>query len=163
MTVEAVMDAARDLIKTIDVTDAPGVRVWSHPGETSDITDDKFPFVVVSKLNAGTGSWQAHSYGTGQHKWDLLVAVYLREGPIVVTDADPTTAQALEYAFEWYKALADLLFANLTLSGTAIMIGDGEGTLFEYVTDNIIWNGKQHFGHLFSIPVLQTEEQGVSA
>ena len=151
------------LIKTLSMTDPPDGRVWRHPGESASISTETFPFAVVSKLNVEPGEWNAASFGVGKHDWKILVAVYLAEGPVVVTNADDITVAALANAHEWYEALADLLFENMTLAGTVQIIGDGEGQLYEYVTDNILWDGRQFYGHLFVIPVVQEVIQGVSA
>ncbi len=97
------------------------------------------------------------------HEWSILIAVYLQDGPVVVTNSDDITIAAMANASEWYKELADLLYANMTLNGSVNIIGDGDGKLYDYVTDNIIWNAKQHFGHLFIVPVVQEIIQGVSS
>ena len=161
--VDDALDALATIIKTIDVTNPPDNRVWVHPTEGRAIRADNFPMVVLSKMNTEAGSWEADSFGAGQHNWDILIAVYVAEGPIQATNADETTLAALTNASEWYKALSDLLFANLTLSGTVTIVGNTEGKLFDYITDNIIWDAKQYYGHLFVVPVTQKILQGVSA
>lgn len=163
MSIETVLTATAELVKTIAVTAGPDDRVWTHPGQTEQIKTNKFPFVVVAKMNAEPGAWRAESFGAGEHKWDMLIAVYLHDGPVVVTNTDDATVSAMANANEWYQALADLLYANMTLSGTVDIIGDGDGKLFDYVTDNLIWEGQQRYGHLFVVPVNQSVIQGVSA
>jgi tellurite resistance-related uncharacterized protein len=127
------------------------------------VNNDSVPAVVISKMNTEVGSWSAHSFGTGKHDWMMLIAVYLAEGPVIVTNPTDHTRDAIIDANEWYKALSDLLFANMTLNGTVDILGSPDGKLFEYVTDNIIWESKQYYGHLFFVPVTQTIVQGVSA
>lgn len=145
------------------LTSKPGNRVWTHPAEAAQIDTETFPFIVVTKLNSSVGSWRADSFGMGRHEWAILIAVYLSDGPVVVTNADDITVQAMAYASEWYKILADIFYADMTLNGKVDIIGDEEGMLFEYVTDNILWNGRQFFGHLFMLPVVSTVAQGVSS
>ena len=161
--IETALNAVVALVKTINVTEKPGDRVWAHPGDTNAINADNYPFVVVSKMNADTGAWQSNSFGSGRHEFAILIAVYLSDGPVIVTNPSDLTQEGLENAHEWYKALADLLFANMTLSGTVDIIGDGDGKLYDYVTDNIIWDAKQHYGHLFIVPVVQSVAQSTSA
>lgn len=151
------------LVKTLPLTESLGTRVWAHPGESTSIDIDTLPVAIVSKMNAEPGSWKSMAFGEGVHRWKILIAAYVSEGPVVVTNADDITVAAMDNAAEWYKLLADLLYANMTLNGSVDIIGDGEGQLFEYVTDNIIWNGRQFFGHLFIIPVTQEIIQGVSS
>ena len=161
--IEDALNALAIVVKTIDVTNPPDDRVWVHPTEARAIRTENLPMVVISKMNTEAGSWEADSFGAGRHNWDMLIAVYIAEGPIQVTNADEPTMTALANASEWYKALSDLLYANLTLSGNVSIVGDGDGKLFDYITDNIIWDGKQYFGHLFVVPVTQKVIQEVSA
>lgn len=160
--IETALNEIRDLLKTIPTTHPPGNRVWAHPGDSSKIQSNSFPFVVVSKMNAEEGSWEISSFGEGKHNWFALIAVYIAEGPIIVTSSENATVDALNNAHEWYKLLSDLLFENMTLNGTVDIIGDDQGNLFSYVTDNILWEGKQFYGHLFFLPIKQTIIQGVS-
>ncbi|MCK5642225.1 MAG: hypothetical protein KAJ19_15575 [Gammaproteobacteria bacterium] len=161
--IETALDEMVTLIKTIPTTNPPSNRVWAHPGESESISMKALPAVVVSKMNAEPGAWASSSFGEGQHEWEILIAVYIEEGPVIITNKDDITIRAMQNASEWYKLLADLLYQNLTLNGSILMMGDENGKLFDYVTDNIIWDGKQYFGHLFIIPVTQAVIQGVSA
>lgn len=161
--IEDVLSEVVTLVKTMTVTNPPGGRVWAHPNETASIDFASLPVVIVSKLNAEPGAWIADSFGAGRHDWKVLIAVFVEEGPVVVTNKDDLTIRAMKNASEWYQAMATLLYENMTLNGQVDIIGDGDGMLFEYVTDNIIWDGKQYFGHLFMIPVTQKVIQGVSA
>ena len=161
--IEDALGAMVTLVKTIDVINPPGNRVWQHPGETAGITVENLPIAIVSKMNAQPGAWQADSFGAGRHEYEILIAVLIKDGPIVVTNSNKNTIEAMANASEWYKKLADLLYANMTLNGSVDIIGDEDGKLFEYITDNIIWDAKQYYGHLFIIPVVQTIIQGVSA
>lgn len=166
-TIDTALGAMRDLIKTFtttELTDPPDDRVWIHPGQSASIKlDNNLPAVIISKMNDEPGEWASSSYGVGMHKWQMLIAVYLAEGPVVVTNSDDATVTALANANEWYEEMADLLFANMTLGGVVDILGDDEGTLYQYITDNIIWDGKQYYGHLFLVPVRQEVVQGVSA
>jgi len=161
--IEDALTAMGTIIKTIDTTNSPGNRVWVHPTEANAISLESLPAVVISKMNTEPGSWVAQSFGAGRHSWEMLIAVYIAEGPIVVTNKDENTVSALENASEWYKYMSDLLYANMTLSSSVDVIGDGEGKLFDYITDNIIWDSRQYHGHLFLVPIVQTVIQGVSA
>ena len=161
--IDDALNALATLIKTVNVTNPPDGRVWVHPNEGPAISRDAFPMVIVSKMNTEAGSWEADSFGAGKHKWDILIAVYISEGPITATNANEITLEALTNSTEWYKAISDILFANMTLSGTVDIIGDADGKLFDYITDNIVWEAQQHFGHLFVVPVTQSVVQGVSA
>lgn len=161
--IQDALNALATIIKTIDVTNPPESRVWTHPGQSTQINMENLPAVIIAKMNTTTGHWGTASYGAGEHKWQMLVAVYLEEGPVSITNSDEVTLRAIEYGNEWYKKLADILFANITLASTVDIVGDDEGQLFTYITDNIIWDAKHYYGHLFSIPVTQTIIQGVSA
>lgn len=157
------LNALATLVKTIAPTEPPDDRVWVHPDDAVNISTDVLPAVIISKMQNEPGSWVADSFGAGVHRWDILVAVYVADGPINVTNADEPTLSAIANSNEWYKLMADLLYANLTLSGTVDIIGDAEGKLFDYITDNIIWDARQYYGHLFVIPVEQKIIQTVSA
>lgn len=161
--IEDALTEMATLIKTLATTNPPEGRVWTHPTETAAISMAQLPAVVISKMNAEPGAWAARTFGEGQHEWEMLIAVYIEEGPVIVTNSDDITIRAMKNASEWYKLLADLLYQNMTLNGSVLMIGDGDGKLYEYVTDNIIWDGKQYFGHLFIVPITQAVIQGVSS
>jgi hypothetical protein len=161
--IDLVLTEMKTVVKGVTVTHPLGDRVWIHPLEAEAIEHATLPFAVISKMNTGEGSWDQHSFGTGMHRWDVLVAVYLAEGPLVVTDPSPGVLDALRHSQEWYKAMADQLMANLTLNGTIDILGDGDGKVYDYITDNIIWAGQFFWGHLFSVPVLQTVVQETSA
>ena len=160
--IETVLSEVATLMKTLQTTSPLGSRVWVHPGETRNIKTGTFPFAVVSKMSAEEGSWEINSFGEGKHNWGVLIAVYVADGPVVITSSDEPTVEALENSHEWYKLLSDLLFENMTLNGSVDIIGDETGNLFTYVTDNILWDGKQYWGHLFFLPVKQSVLQGVS-
>lgn len=130
-------------------------RVWAHPSQTEDMSDRTYPFVVVSKLNAEPGSWSHETYGAGKHKWFVVIAAYLTDGPIVVTNNDDATLEAMDNAGQWYEAMAKLFSENISLGGNVDFVGDDEG-LYEYINDNIMWGGRQHFGFLFILPVTQS-------
>lgn len=163
----AIQDALEQLkivVKTIDVSNPPGSRVWNHPVDSELIETENFPFVVISKMNTEVGSWKIGSYGVGQHIWQAVIAVYLGPGPIIVTNNNKDTAKLMEEANEWYEKLADLLFQNLSLNGTVKFLGDLEGNqLFDYITDNIIWDGQEYYGHLFLVQVYQDVIQTTSS
>lgn len=163
MTIDNVLSEVAALVKTISVTNPPTSSVWAHPVETNSINIENFPFVIVSKLNAEPGAWVAESFGVGRHDWKVLIAVFISEGPVVVTSKDDVTQQAMKNASEWYEAMANLLYQNMTLNGSVDIIGDGDGLLFDYVTDNIMWDGRQYYGHLFMLPVTQSVVQEASA
>lgn len=163
-SIDLALDQLAEVVRAVDVTHPPEGRVWVHPRDHASIDHGEFPFVVVSKMNTEPGSWRHESFGVGLHVWDAVVAVYLAPGPIVVTNTDELTINALEDANEWYEALANQLMQNLTLGGTVKIIGAPDGDrLYEYITDNIIWDGNSYYGHLFIITVYQTVVQGASA
>lgn len=153
----------KTVVKNAVVTHPVGDRVWVHPLEAEVIEHATLPFAVISKMNTGEGSWEMHSFGTGKHRWDMLIAVYVADGPLTVTDPSPGVLEALRDSQEWYKALSDQLMMNLKLNGTVDILGDGDGKVFDYITDNIIWAGQFFWGHLFSVPVLQTVVQETTA
>lgn len=158
------LQALATLIEGIGVTNGPAQRVWVHPDDYSSISDQTYPFVVISKMNTEAGTWQQDSWGSGLHYWEALIAVYLAPGPLVVTSGDKDTADAMTAANEWYEKLAGLLQANMTLGGTVEMIGSRDtNVLYEYITDNILWDGKQHYGHLFMVPITQLVIQETSS
>ena len=141
--IENALSAMATIIKTISTTNPPEGRVWVHPTEANSINLENFPAIVISKMNTEPGSWVAESFGAGKHVWEMLIADYFNHGPIIITNNDDITVSAMSNASEWYKLMADLLYENMTLAGTVDIIGDGEGKLFDYVTDNIIWNAER--------------------
>ena len=161
--IETALTEMATLIKALPLTVPPDQRVWTHPAQASAISMSNLPAVVISKMNTQPGAWSTESFGVGQHIWDILIACYVEDGPIVVTSSDEQTVRAMKNANEWYKLLADTLFENMTLNGSVDIVGDEDGSLFGYVTDNILWDGRQYYGHLFFVPVTQTVIQGVSS
>lgn len=162
MTIENVLNKTAEIAKTIDVSEPLGNRVWVHPYDIEDLDDTIFPFAVVSKLEVGEGEWSMQAAGSGRHSWDVILAVYLSQGPLLPTSASSESIRVLKVKDEWYQALADTLTSNLTLGGSVDIIGDDEN-LFSYITDNIVWDENQYFGHLFRIPVTQTVPQSTSS
>lgn len=152
-------------IKTISLSNGPGNRVWAYPDDGASITLATLPAVVVAKLHSVSGEWGAAAYGVGRHQWDAVIACYLAEGSVDFTANDRATRTLMDEANEWYKALSDVLYADLTLGGNAEHIGDQQNNkLFDYVTDNgLTFDGTAYFGHLFVLPVYQTHTQTVSA
>lgn len=160
--ITTVLEQVATLFKTLETTEDLGDRVWVHPKEVASIDTSTLPFAIVSKMNAEVGSWGTFSFGEGIHDWNVLIAIYLANGPVRVTSTDQFTQTAIANASEWYKKISDLLFQNMTLGGSVVNIGDDEGTLFTYVTDNILWDGQQYWGHLILLPVKQIILQDVS-
>lgn len=160
--IDLALEETATLIKDLNVSNSPNNRVWAHPSQADSIEIHTLPFVVVSKLNMEPGNWDSFSFGEGRHSWQILIAAFLAKGPIVVTDPKTETIKAVSEAHEWYKELSDVLYQNITLNGNAEFIGSDGGNLFEYVTDNIIWQGQQYYGHLFMLPITQLFIQPVS-
>ena len=162
MTIQNVLSEMATIAKTINVSEPLGNRVWIHPYDIEDLDDSAFPFAVVSKLEVGEGEWSFQSAGSGRHNWEIVLAVYLSKGPLLPTSAKDEVIRVLKLKDEWYEALASTLSANLTLNGSVDIVGDEE-TLFSYITDNIVWDENQYFGHLFRVPVVQTIAQTSSS
>lgn len=164
MSTQDVLNAVKTILGDLSFDNAPDpAGIWTHPADSASVDPNTYPFVIISKLNFEQGSWNIESFGCGRHNWFVLVAVYLHDGPVVVTNTDEITVAAMTHADEWYEAMAAVLSDNLQLNNTVDFIGDGEGKLYDYITDNIIWEGKQHYGHLFMIPVTQTVIQQFSS
>lgn len=70
-------------------------RVWVQPYDSASISKESFPFAVISKMNAEVGTIGSLAYGVNNHTWEILVAIYIAEGPILPNNTEQRTIDAL--------------------------------------------------------------------
>ena len=115
------LDAMKVLALTIDPSpnDSP-VVAYRYPNSAILLDLSRLPAIVVRRYLGTPERWIKKSHGIGRHYWSIELLVFLAE-------RDLPEAEAEEKSFYWEKAIADILFANFTLSDTITGIGDGGG------------------------------------
>lgn len=116
------------------------------------------PVIVVHRLGGRRRPFGSKAAGLDRHKWLAGIDVLLTPGPLM---NDEQVWQADRFFEPWLETVKNVLFQNLTLSGTVDMIGSGSpsGDLFEYIDAHLQWVGATYWGIRFELPILQTIAQ----
>lgn len=161
--VDLALAAAKSLIMSdLDLTGIAPVPtiVAVFPDEytlVSDLYAGDLPVIIIGE---GIGIPQRitrHTHGgRSMHHWTMEIAVLLAEGPIVYPSAESAAAEMRQKG--WRDAMKRLFFANMTLNGTAAMIGaerSGEYVLFDANLTSWQWNQRPYYALLFLMAVQQ--------
>lgn len=156
---------ALDALKLIMLAAAPvGVpaasAAYAYPADYASMPKplNGLPAVVVHRMGARPRAFGAKAAGLDRHNWIAGIDILLLDGPLM---NDEQIYQADRLFEPWLEAAKAALFENLTLSGTAAMIGAGSpnGDLFQYIDANIMWVGATYWGIRLELPILQTAAQ----
>jgi len=165
----AITAAATIIAANIDVDPAPVAVYPIVDRESARIVDPtRLPFIVLRWDKRTPGQWGRTAMGRGRHLWAMAIYVYLGAG-MPQSEEDEAAADAL--AFGYAEALADVLYANMTLntgSGRTVQkVGGavGETELFtEIRAGSLHWNQTRDLvGLRLTMPVRQDHAQEMSA
>lgn len=158
-------------LKTILLTaTAPGqpslTAGYVLPDEYEDMPQTlSLPCLVVSKVYNTPNAWRRKAAGLGVHEWRAEALLFAAPGPLTALNADAATAMMTTRG--WAKALADKLWANQSLNGTAQIIGEPDGDmrrLFQYAEGHVYLASTATFwGCRFEIAIQQTHAQNMAA
>ena len=171
MSISAVDDAllaAAPLLLGVNPSPSPGpVASWAYPAQYGDISFDVLPVIVVSEVVNKPMRWAVKSAGKGIHRWEMEILVFLAEAQLTNHEA---AAPIERLQTPWYKALADKLFANMSLGlsvpETWIGRGTGEasfGILDPYHVGHIHFDTRTFWGIRAIVPVYQLHNQPMTA
>lgn len=156
---------ALNALKAIMATAAPvgyppATAVYAYPANYNIMPKPlgALPVIIVHRLGGRPRSLGAKAAGLDRHNWMAGIDILLAPGPLM----NDEQVYAAESFFEpWLEAAKAALFENLTLSGTADMIGSGapNGDLFQYIDAHLQWVGGVYWGMRLELPILQTAAQ----
>lgn len=150
------------LVTLAPAPEPPPVAVWVYPNEYESIEAEPLPVLIVSEVINQPESWHMEARGRGGHHWNMEILAMLALGPLT---NDRASAIAEQRVRPWRRAVYNLLSANLTLTGTALTIGQAGGgrffpaELFKAQIGHIHWWTKVYWGIRFVVPVTQSFTQ----
>lgn len=164
--IDASLLALRDIILTAAPTDLPPLSAaYAYPNQLPSIPmpieADTLPVAMVHRRTARRNAVGAKAAGLARHFWMAYVDLLLLPGPLMNHEQ---ILEADTLFYPWWLAVQGVLFTNLTLSGTADMIGGGaQGSdVFEYIDTHLQWFQKDFWGIRFEVPVRHSWAQSMS-
>lgn len=165
----AITDALNGLKTTVltmnPTPQASLVNAWVYPTSYASINLAALPVAIVSRVVGVVDSWGLKAAGVGLHRWRAEVLIPLAVGPLRYPNEASAAAEAKQDTYE--KALADVLFGDMTLGGTVLQIGEGgipSGfKLFDCMINHMQWNQQVYWGFRFVIPISQKHIQTMAA
>jgi hypothetical protein len=147
--------------------DAP-VNGWDYATQFASIDLSTLPVLIVSRVVGVVESWGMIAADKGLDQWEIEALLPIAEGPLEYPNAASAAAEAKQD--EYKKAMADVLTANGSLSGTVARIGRGtypDFRLFECMINHFQWNDaaedrRVFWGYRFVVPVMQLHNQSMS-
>jgi hypothetical protein len=153
VSVDTTLAALKTVFATI-ATPQPFAKIYDDPKEATSIGE--FPCAILTLAPQVDHTWRIAAHGLGRH--DYTVAAY-----VFVGHRQTQIGELHSRAIQWPKPIADVLMANLTLSGAVEWIGDtSEATLFTYQMGPIQWGlseSETYFGLKLLLPVTEKMSQ----
>lgn len=123
------------------------------------------PFVVVSELYSTPNDWQRKADGLAIHEWRAEALLFAAQGPLTTLNAD--AAAAMLKTRNWAKAFSDVLWANQSLNGRALIIGEPTGgmrRLFRYAIGHVYMDAtREYWGMRLELTIQQKHSQQMGA
>lgn len=123
------------------------------------------PCIAVSEIYNMPNEWNRKADGLGLNNWKAEVLLFVAPGPLVALNAD--SAAAILKARNWVKAFADRLYANQSLNGKALIIGEhtgGNRRLFRYGIGHVYLDStREYWGMRLEIAIQQRHTQQMGA
>lgn len=155
--IEASLLALRNVVLTAaPVGLAPLTAAYAYPQQIAAIPTpieaDTLPVGIVHRRTGRRTAVGSKAAGMARHFWTANIDLLLAPGPLM-NDEQIREADGLFYP--WWLAIQDVLFNNLTLNGTADMIGGGaQGSdLFDYIDTHLQWFQKVYWGIRIEVTV----------
>ena len=128
--------ALKTIFQSLDPSPAdPPVAVYNALVDT--VSFGELPIVIVDDAANEWIPVYPASQGVGRHPWKVEISIFLEYGLITPLDLNATRAAKVIAYNDWVKAAATLLFANRSVGGTAVSIGEANGPLFRYRVGHI--------------------------
>lgn len=171
-TVDTALAQLKAILATVDPSPQPTPKdVFIYPDDYASIDRSvtAVPFITVEQVVNENFIWGSKVNGKGVHRWEADCRVFIRKGQLT-KDAD--ILDGATKVKPWLKAIADTLFANMSLNGEAAVIGGGriDGNefrgLFDYRIGHMSIGANAdtlYFGLAFRVPIMQTYTQEMSA
>lgn len=159
--IKPALEAIKDIMALVGPGPLPmATAVYAYPYDYEDMPKplEDLPNIVIHRLGGRPRSFGAKAAGRDRHNWSAGIDILLLPGPLM---NDQQVYQAESLFEPWLEATKAALFENLTLSGTADMIGDGtpNGDLFQYIDAHLQWVGAVYWGIRIELPIIQTAVQ----
>lgn len=143
MTIATTTALLIDILETM--TPTPNI-VYDVPMESVSLAE--FPMIMVTLAPQATHTWTLEASGYARHTYTLVIYVFTGIRNEGVT-------QAYQEILDWPLGLAEVLFANMTLTGNVTFIGAGNGQLFDYRYGEIVWGESRLWGLVINLPVVE--------
>lgn len=122
------------------------------------------PFLVVSELYNAPNDWQRKADGLAVHEFMAEILLFAALGPLTTLNSD--SAAAMLKTRNWPQAFAGVLFANQSLNGRALIIGEATGgmrRLFRYGVGHVYLDQKEFWGLRLELRIQQKHAQAMGA
>lgn len=155
------------ILVTATVTGQPALTGgYILPDEYTSIPQTlSLPCLVVSKVYNVPNSWRRKAAGLGLHEWRAEVLLYAAPGPLKTLTGD--AAAAMLKTRGWAQAFAEKMWANQSLNGTALIIGEPDGDmrrLFQYAEGHVyLGSTATYWGCRLELAIQQTHAQNMAS
>ena len=166
-TVSNALAQLKAILMTASAAGQPALTAgYILPDEFALIPDTPTPpFFVLSELYNTPNDWQRKADGLGIHEWRAEGLLFAAQGPLMTLNADAATAMLKTR--NWPKAFADVLWANQSLNGRALIIGEPTGgmrRLFRYAIGHVYLDATREFwGMRLELTIQQKHAQPMGA
>jgi hypothetical protein len=165
--IDASLMALRDVVLTAAPLGniVPLTAAYAYPKQLIEIPmpieTDTLPVAMVHRRTNRRNPVGAKAAGLARHFWVAYVDLLLAPGPLMNHEQ---ILEADTLFYPWWLAVQSVLFTNLTLNGTADMIGGGaQGSdVFDYIDTHLQWFQKDFWGIRFEVPVRHSWAQDMS-
>ncbi len=161
------LTALNTILLTADPTPLPkATAAFSYPEQWGEINDAlverKLPIFTVQEVVNRPFTIRRLTMGKSIHWWDVDIRLYLHKG--LLTKHEYMAAADTKQRY-WLYAISKVLFANMTLSGTAHVIGQNSvpGDLFTYRTGHMNWQTNTYWGIALTLTVAQILTQEMTS
>lgn len=163
---EALQELKAILLTATAVGQPPLAAGYVLPDEFASMPPEPvLPCIVVGEMYNQPNDWQRKAEGMGLHEWSAEILLYAAPGPLMSLNADAATAMLKTR--NWAKAFADRLYANQSLNGKALIIGEHTGgmrRLFRYAIGHVFLDvTKEFWGMRLELKIQQRHTQSMSA
>jgi hypothetical protein len=147
MSIANTLSALKTRLEAVDPNPQPvPAAVFADPKEATSLAE--FPCIILAVAPQKENSvwFEAPQNGSDRYTVAMYVLLGSRE-----TDLPELHQRCLP----WSRAIAKVLFADMTLGGQVQFIGDGEGKMFDWQSGPIAWGDEVYFGLKVFLPVME--------
>lgn len=167
MTVYDALSALKTILMTATAAGQPALAAgYIIPDDYAVLPDAlTLPCIAVSELYNAPNEWLRKASGVAVHEWRAEVLLFAAPGPL--TTLNQAAADAMLKTREWARAFAGVLWANQSLNGKAMIVGEPAGEmrrLFQYAIGHVyLADAREYWGLRMEIVIQQKHAQAMSA